>query len=56
MNPALSLAPAVVSLRLDGLWVYLTAPVLGARASVVACRCVQEPGCCCRQAPKEMCS
>jgi aquaporin Z len=56
MNPARSLAPAVVSLRLDSLWVYLTAPVLGACASVVACRCVQEPGCCCRETPKEMCS
>jgi aquaporin Z len=56
MNPARSLAPAVVSLRFDSLWVYLTAPVLGACASVVACRCVQEPGCCCPQAPKEMCS
>ena len=26
MNPARSLAPAVVSLRLDSLWIYLTAP------------------------------
>jgi aquaporin Z len=49
MNPARSLAPAVVSLRLESLWVYLTAPVLGACASVLACRCVQEPGCCCEQ-------
>jgi aquaporin Z len=48
MNPARSLAPALVSLRLDGLWLYLTAPVLGACAGVLACRCVQEPGCCCR--------
>jgi aquaporin Z len=56
MNPARSLAPAVVSVRLDSLWVYLTAPVLGACASVVACRCVQEPGCCCGVASKEMCS
>jgi aquaporin Z len=46
MNPARSLAPALVSLRLDGLWVYLTAPVLGACAGVLACRCVQESGCC----------
>ncbi len=46
MNPARSLAPALVSLRLDNLWVYLTAPVLGACAGVLACRCVQEPGCC----------
>ena len=51
MNPARSPAPALVSLRLDSLWVYLTAPVLGACAGVLACRCVQEPGCCCRVAP-----
>src|SRR5262245_17353839 len=57
MNPARSLAPALVSLRLDGLWVYLTAPVLGACAGVLACRCVQEPGCCCPVVPptKEAC-
>ncbi len=34
MNPARSLAPAVVSARLDHLWVYLTAPVLGALLAV----------------------
>jgi len=34
MNPARSLAPAVVSGRLDHLWVYLTAPVLGALLAV----------------------
>jgi MIP family channel proteins len=58
MNPARSFAPALVSLRLDSLWVYLTAPVLGAGAGVLACRCVQDPGCCCRKvpAPKETCS
>jgi aquaporin Z len=50
MNPARSLAPALVSLRLDSLWVYLTAPVLGAAVGVLTCRCVQEPGCCCQPA------
>ena len=37
--------------------VYLTAPVLGAWAGVLACRCVQEPGCCGRAVapPKEAC-
>jgi aquaporin Z len=50
MNPARSLAPALVALRMDSLWVYLTAPVLGAAAGVAACRCVQEKGCCCRVA------
>jgi aquaporin Z len=53
MNPARSLAPALVSLRLEHLWIYLTAPILGALASVVACRCVQEKGCCCRTLAQE---
>ena len=53
MNPARSLAPALVSLRLDSLWIYLTAPILGALASVAACRCVQEKGCCCRVVQQE---
>ncbi len=57
MNPARSLAPALVAMRLDSLWVYLAAPVLGACAAVLACRCVQEPGCCCRAvaSTKEVC-
>ena len=42
-----SLAPALVSEHLGGLWIYLTAPVLGAGLAVFACRCVREPGCCC---------
>ena len=46
MNPARSLAPAVVSGHLDHLWVYLLAPVLGAQLAVPACRCVQAKGCC----------
>jgi aquaporin Z len=56
MNPARSLAPAFVSLRLDSLWIYLAAPVFGALASVAACRCVQEPDCCCPATTKETCS
>ncbi|MCC7424710.1 MAG: aquaporin [Planctomycetaceae bacterium] len=54
MNPVRSLAPALVSLRLDHLWIYLVAPTLGACASVLLCRCVQNPGCCC--AANEACS
>jgi MIP family channel proteins len=46
MNPARSLAPALVAGRLDSLWIYLTAPVLGAALSVLACRCVQDHPCC----------
>jgi len=50
MNPARSLAPALVSHHLEALWIYLTAPVLGAAFAVLACRCVREPGCCCQAA------
>jgi aquaporin NIP len=53
MNPARSLAPALVSWHLESLWVYLTAPVLGALASVAACWCVQEEGCCCHIVQRE---
>jgi aquaporin Z len=42
MNPARSLAPAVVSLRVESLWIYLVAPVLGAVAGVAAWRCVHD--------------
>ena len=34
MNPARSLAPALVSGHLESLWIYLTAPVLGALLAV----------------------
>jgi MIP family channel proteins len=53
MNPARSMAPALVSLRFDSLWIYLAAPVLGACVSVLVCRCVQEPGCCCQGVQRE---
>lgn len=36
MNPARSLAPAIVSGLLDGLWIYLAAPTLGALLAVPA--------------------
>ena len=47
MNPVRSLAPAVVSLQFTSLWVYLTAPTLGAVIAVFGCRCVHERPCCC---------
>ena len=55
MNPVRSLAPAIVSMKLDSLWIYLTAPILGACTSVFICRCVHEPDCC-RTTAKEICS
>jgi aquaporin Z len=46
MNPARSLAPAVMSARFEHLWVYLAAPLLGALVAVPACATIQQPGCC----------
>lgn len=46
MNPARSLAPALVSGTLHQLWIYLTAPILGAISAPLLCHCIREPGCC----------
>jgi aquaporin Z len=46
MNPARSLAPALVSGQWQHLWIYLCAPILGALLAVLACCGVREPGCC----------
>jgi len=43
MNPARSLAPALISLRLEHLWIYLTAPTLGALGGVVIHLVVNNP-------------
>ncbi|MFA6560588.1 MAG: aquaporin [Verrucomicrobiia bacterium] len=48
MNPARSLAPAVVSHHLSSLWLYLVAPVCGAMLGVGACKCMREKNCCVR--------
>lgn len=42
MNPIRSLAPALMSGKVDALWVYLVAPVLGALAAVPLAFLVQE--------------
>ena len=42
MNPMRSLAPAVVSGTLTGLWVYLTAPLCGALAGVATHRVLRD--------------
>lgn len=46
MNPARSLAPAVVSGHWEHLWIYLVAPVTGAWLAVFACRGCQDSACC----------
>lgn len=43
MNPARSLAPAVVSGHLEHLWIYLTAPTLGALLVVPLCPLLRGP-------------
>lgn len=50
MNPARSLAPALLSGRVAGLWIYLVAPVAGALIATLLCRCSREAECC--PAPK----
>ncbi len=47
MNPARSLAPALVSGKLASLWVYLAGPVFGALLAIPACCAVRERDCCC---------
>ncbi len=46
MNPARSLAPAMVSGHWEHLWIYLAAPVIGACLAVFACRGCQDSACC----------
>ncbi len=46
MNPARSLAPALVSGQYASLWLYLAAPISGALLGVGLCRCMREEGCC----------
>jgi aquaporin NIP len=46
MNPARSLAPALISGHLEHLWLYLTAPVLGALLAVPLCIGVRDTTCC----------
>lgn len=46
MNPARSLAPALVSGELTSLWIYLVAPVVGAGLAHPTCRWIQGLECC----------
>ena len=46
MNPARSLAPAIVSGHPERVWIYLVAPVLGALLAIPCCRLIRAQGCC----------
>jgi len=46
MNPARSLAPNIVSGNIEGLWLYILAPIIGALLAVVSCKFVKYENCC----------
>ena len=46
MNPARSIAPAILSGQLDHFWIYLTAPVIGAALAILGCKSVKDKECC----------
>jgi aquaporin NIP len=46
MNPARSIAPNIVSGNIDGLWLYILAPILGAILAVISCKLIKEENCC----------
>jgi aquaporin NIP len=54
MNPARSFGPAFISGHCEHLWIYLTAPPLGAGLATLACRCVREKGCCTKLQPESI--
>ena len=46
MNPARSIAPAVVSGNLADIWIYIFAPIIGCFLAVASCRTVKYDDCC----------
>lgn len=46
MNPARSIAPAIVAGKMHHLWMYILAPILGAILAVISCKMVKEDNCC----------
>lgn len=43
MNPARSIGPAIVSMNVASLWIYITAPIAGAATSVILFRATSRP-------------
>lgn len=46
MNPARSLAPALISGHLEHLWIYILAPIVGCIFAVMSCKLVKDDSCC----------
>lgn len=49
MNPARTFGPSILSDASPTLWLYCTAPVIGAALAVIVCRLTHNPGQCCRK-------
>lgn len=46
MNPARSIAPAVISGNISSLWIYILAPIIGCLLAVISCKLVKTDQCC----------
>lgn len=46
MNPVRSIAPALFTGNFQYLWLYITAPILGAITAVFSCKLVKDDNCC----------
>ena len=46
MNPARSIAPALISGHTEHLWIYIAAPILGALLAILACKLIKGKTCC----------
>ena len=46
MNPARSIGPAIFSGKWEPMWLYLTAPFIGALLAVISCKLVKDEQCC----------
>jgi aquaporin NIP len=46
MNPARSIAPALISGHLEHLWLYILAPIVGCILAVISCKLVKDDNCC----------
>lgn len=53
MNPARTLAPAILTGHLGSAWPYIAAHITGAYLAVLSCTCVREKGCCGNPATEE---
>lgn len=46
MNPARSIAPAIFSGNTEHLWLYISAPIIGALLAIIVCRIIKGKECC----------